>query len=252
MGGRLDATNVVQPVVSIITPIGLDHQQWLGNTTEAIAAEKAGIIKPGRPTLSAPQSPGAAEVLRRTAMEKGSPFEIVEAVWSGPLGLEGAHQRRNAALAARAIEMSCLGIPQAAVECGLATVRWLGRFQVTPEGWVLDGAHNPHAMTHLAATWREKFAEQKAKLLFSCLTDKDPRAMAQILEPIALECHVVEVGGSRAAKASAIARCWNIPVFCHEHTRAAVEKLRAGAGPVLATGSLYLVGEVLEALGLTP
>ncbi|MCX7869345.1 MAG: Mur ligase family protein, partial [Terrimicrobiaceae bacterium] len=110
MGGRLDATNVVDPAVAIITPIGLDHQQWLGETIGAIAGEKAGILKPGRPAVSSAQSAEAAEVLRRRAEALGVALEFVHSSWPGPLGLEGAHQRANAALAARALERAGIAI----------------------------------------------------------------------------------------------------------------------------------------------
>lgn len=252
MGGRLDSTNAIIPEVAILTPVGLDHQKWLGATVETIAAEKAGILKRGRPAVSAQQCPAVENVFRSRAAELGVPLEFVRGRWEGPLGLAGEHQRENAALAARALEMAGVKVAGEVLERGLAGVVWPGRFQVISRGWVLDGAHNPQAVARLVATWESSFPGEKAELLFSCLADKDASSMAKMLEPISEHCHLVAVGGSRSADLSELAQVWRIPVTVHPGTKEALQRLMPSGKRVLVTGSLYLVGEALEALGLNP
>ena len=105
LGGRLDATNAIEPVVSVITPIGYDHEKWLGNSLEEIAGEKAGIIKPRVPVVSASQEPAAEKVIRARAAECEAPIQFVAGAYSKtPLALAGAHQRQNASLAIAALQ----------------------------------------------------------------------------------------------------------------------------------------------------
>jgi dihydrofolate synthase/folylpolyglutamate synthase len=118
MGGRLDSTNTVTPLVSTITPIDMDHMQWLGDTLEKIAAEKAGIIKPGIPAVSAPQQPAAAEVLRKTAAGCGAEIRFVSEPCPLPIALAGSHQKWNAALAVETLRASGLEIPESAIRDG--------------------------------------------------------------------------------------------------------------------------------------
>jgi dihydrofolate synthase / folylpolyglutamate synthase len=123
LGGRLDATNAVQSVVSVITPIGYDHQTWLGNTLEEIASEKAGIIKKHIPVVSAAQEPAAEKVLRARAAECGAPLQIVsESYTKTPLTLAGAHQKQNAALAIAALHFGGIAIQEEAIARGLASI----------------------------------------------------------------------------------------------------------------------------------
>ncbi len=158
MGGRLDSTNAVTPIVSVITPIAMDHAQWLGDTLAKIAAEKAGILKPGVPAVSAAQAPEAAAVLEARASEVGAPLELVREPLDLPLGLGGSHQKANAALAVAALRAGGVSVSDAALRRGLATVQWPGRFQKLGDRFVLDGGHNPHAAAQLVQTWREEFA----------------------------------------------------------------------------------------------
>ena len=154
MGGRLDATNAVTPVVSVITPIDLDHQKWLGNTLEEIAAEKAGIIKPQVPVVSAAQLPEAAAVIRKTALSCEAPLQFV----SDPsedrvVSLAGTHQQQNAALAVAALRAGNIAIDDDAITTGLADVQWPARFQRWDDRTIIDGAHNPSGARMLAKTW---------------------------------------------------------------------------------------------------
>lgn len=255
MGGRLDATNAFTPAASVITPIGFDHMQWLGTTLSDIAAEKAGIIKPGIPVVSAPQQPEAMEIIRRRADELGSPLTVPEAPWEGPLALAGPHQRWNAAVALAAMEAAGLVAPAPA----LTTVQWPGRFQrLGPEGRVvLDGAHNQHAAEALVAAWRECFGEEKAVIIFGAVAGKNHPHVLRTLAPIARQFVMVTVKSPRAVPAAELTATVNDisptppvhPPFAQTltdlETALAVVPRGPGLPPVLICGSLYLVGEAL-------
>ena len=166
LGGRLDATNAVQSDVSVITPIGLDHEELLGNTLSEIAGEKAGIIKPHVPVVSASQQSQAEEVIRARATEYGSPLQFVSEFYHGsPVALRGQYQKQNAAVAIAAIHAANIQLDEKAIVRGLASVEWPARFQKWDERTIMDGAHNPGAARILAQTWREIFGDQKATLI---------------------------------------------------------------------------------------
>ena len=206
MGGRLDATNnVVAPMVSVITPIALDHTQWLGETLAEVAREKAGIIKPGVPVVSARQEAAAAQVLREAASETEfveNPLEARE------VALLGSFQKRNAALAVAALRAGGWETDDAAIREGLRNARCPGRFQIVGERFVLDGVDNPHAITNLAQNWRENFGDERADVIFGALADKDHQTMLKILEPIAREFLFVPVRNERRAAPEALAAGW--------------------------------------------
>ncbi len=250
MGGRLDATNVVTPRVSVLTPIGLDHQQWLGDSLEAIAAEKAGIIKPGCPAVSAPQPESVLQVFRETARERNAEFEVITAPFEGPTGLSGSHQKWNAALAARALELSGLPVSGAAIASGFATAQWPGRFQLLGPDLVLDGAHNPHAGRQLERTWRELRGSQKARIILGMMRDKDAAYFCRTLASIASCAVTVTVGNERSLFADELAEIWRQtnPGIPTQPASSLREALESGSGPTLVTGSLFLVGEALALL----
>lgn len=252
LGGRLDATNVVTPMVSVITPIDLDHQQWLGHTPAEIAMEKAGIIKPAVPVISAPQTEEVLSVLTQIAAHREAPFNLVMTpIGEVPIGLRGAHQRWNAALAIHALSVSELPVPDEAIVRGLAEVQWPGRFQVVDEHLVLDGAHNPAAARQLVETWRETFGEERATLILGVLKDKDAAGICQTLAPIAARVFAVPVRSERSLAPQEV-----LPAFaslaakleCTMYPNVARALAVAEAWPekALVTGSLFLVGEVLE------
>ncbi len=250
MGGRLDATNVVTPKVSVLTPIGLDHQQWLGDSLEAIAAEKAGIIKPGCPAVSAPQPESVLRVFRETARARNAEFEVINAPFEGSIGLAGSHQKWNAALAARALQLSGLPVSGAEIARGFASAQWPGRFQSLGPDLVLDGAHNPHAARQLERTWRELRGPQKARIVLGMMRDKDAALFCAALAPIASCAVTVTVGNERTLSAEEMAGIWKttnpgIPVQPVSSLR---EALEPGHGPTLITGSLFLIGEALALL----
>ena len=252
MGGRLDATNAVTPLVSVIMPVGLDHQAWLGETISLIAAEKAGIIKPGIPVVSAPQAGEVRAVLEAKAVEAGVQIGFVGVPWeAGPVGLAGAHQRWNAAAAIAALRVAGVEVGEEAIRSGLARVKWPGRFQRAGAALVVDGAHNPSATEVLVATWREVFGNVKARLVFGVLSDKDASALLHVLRAIADEIWLVPVAGARGASVDELRPAAEAAGFTVVHT-STIEEVLAGESsdraPVLVTGSLFLAGEVLALL----
>jgi dihydrofolate synthase / folylpolyglutamate synthase len=248
MGGALDATNAVFPLVSVITPIALDHTRWLGATLAEIAREKAGIIKPGVPVVSARQEPEAAAVLVERAAIAGSSLEFVEApLERAEIGLRGIHQRENSALAVAALRAAGVGVSDEAVGQGLRDVRWPGRFQVVNERIVLDGCHNPHAAAQLLVNWRDAYGKEKATVIFGALGDKDYSAMLRILEPISREVFFVPIRSERSAAPEALAEACTVQ---HRIFQSVKDALEASHGRTLVTGSLFLAGEALQALGV--
>jgi dihydrofolate synthase / folylpolyglutamate synthase len=231
LGGRLDSTNVVQPCLSVITKIALDHQRQLGNTLAAIAGEKAGIIKPGVPTIVAPQADSAAEVIRQTALAQNSAIRflannsitsryLADGYWQiemvspqgerycTQLGLRGPHQVTTAALAilaAEELQRQGFKLPKAAILEGLAMTRWPGRLEVlqAQPTVLVDGAHNPDGVESLATFLPAWFAERqftRRVLLFGVMHDKEIAAMAAILFPLFDEVILVARNAPRAAQ----------------------------------------------------
>lgn len=238
MGGRLDATNVVTPLVSVLTPIGMDHTQWLGDTLEKIAAEKAGIIKPGVPAVSAPQRPEAAAVLAAHG-----PVEFVANAIPADVTVRllGSHQRENAALAVAALRAAEISVAEEAVRAGLRDVHWPGRFQCRGN-LVLDGAHNAHGSAQLVRTWREVFGTERGPVIFGAMRDKGYADMLAALAPIATEFWFVPVDSQRAAAPEDLAATWAGPARVYPSLAAALADVRERT---LVTGSLFLVGEAL-------
>lgn len=251
MGGRLDATNAVTPRVSVITPIALDHTQWLGDTIRAVAGEKAGIIKRGVPVVSSEQEEAAEEVLRKTAAAAHASIEfITEPLEDYEIPLTGRFQRLNASLARAALEKSGFAARNDALRSGLRNVRWPGRFHEHGR-FILDGGHNPHAAISLVQNWRERFGGEKAFVIFGALADKDYESMLGILSPIAEEFLMVPVKSPRAASAATLKS--TSPGARKADTLA--EAMAVGvrqSRPVLITGSLFLVGEAMALLGMEP
>ncbi len=247
MGGRLDATTAVPADVCVITPVGLDHMQHLGNTLEEIAAEKAGIFVRGKPAISAPQDAGVRRVLEKEANEKRSLLEFVEEPLLGyPMALAGEHQTWNAALAVAALHR--LGIPLSSdsVGYGLRNVSWPGRFEIIRPGVVLDGAHNPHSAEVLAETWRRSFPGKQASLVFSAVAGKDIPGILEILAPLASRIFLCPVDTPRAAPPEELAGYLPPDAPPHETFGSFANAFTAASSqgePVLVAGSLFLVGE---------
>jgi len=258
LGGRLDATNAVQPNVSIITPIDLDHQQWLGESLEEIAHEKAGIIKPRIPVVAAAQAPDAEKVIRDRAVECQAPLQFVnDSYQKSPVSLFGEHQKQNAALALAALRAARIDIDDPAIARGLASVDWPARFQRWDDRIVIDGAHNPAAAQVLAQTWQETFGDQRASLILAILSDKDLRGICEALAPIADSVFLPKIRTDRAFPPDELAKvlCASIPSlpYCTTQSIAdAFDQARAKPNRILLTGSLHFAGEVLAWLQCQP
>ena len=249
MGGRLDSTNVVAPLVSVITPIAMDHMAWLGDSIAKIAAEKAGIIKPGAPVISSPQQQSAAEVLSAKSAELASPIRFIDAPVDIPVALPGIHQHWNAAVAIAAIETSGLKCPPKAIAKGLASVKWPARFQRVGERIIVDGAHNEHSAEALLSTWHEVFGSQKAAIVFGTLRDKEYSVMLRILEKVAGEFLFVPVRSERSEDPGVLKDQTQSPSREFPDLPSAIKAAMDTTLPVLITGSLFLAGEALEKLG---
>ncbi len=251
LGGRLDSTNVVTPEVCAITPIALDHQHILGETLAEIAGEKAGIIKPGVPVVSAPQEREAREVFERVAREKKAPLTFIEEpLADAPIGLPGEHQRWNARLAIETLKAAGMDF----AESGLEHVRWPARFdrRQLDDGTqlVIDGAHNPAAAMALVKTWREVFGDEKATIIYSSANRKDVAGVLKELAAMAGEFHFVPIQSKRAVPPAQMAELceFEIPVFTHPAFDQAFDLAVSGGRPVLIAGSLFLAGEALAQL----
>jgi dihydrofolate synthase/folylpolyglutamate synthase len=281
LGGRLDATNVVTPLVSVITNIAFDHTQYLGETLAQIASEKCGIIKPSVPVVTAAAAAEALTVIRRTAAAQGSRLFVVgqdicaarlhedekcqrleltgtrQAYGPLTIPLLGEHQTINCATAVAALEASGLSVSPKQVQEGLARTSWPGRFQMVSHDptVVLDGAHNAAAAERLAATLREHFVGEKLALILGVLRDKNYDQMCQILAPLAERILCVPVNSERTCEPDQLAR-WckaanpsaNVSVS-RNVSEAYAEASRLKQGVIVIAGSLFLVGEALDRLG---
>lgn len=254
MGGRLDSTNAVASNISVITSIGMDHQKWLGDTLEAIAAEKAGIFKPGVPAVvPANLVPEAMEVMRSRAAETGSPLTVVPAELSSDsrLGLRGVHQRWNGALAVEALKLLRPDLPESVVRQGLAETVWPGRFQVFADPGrtvVVDGAHNAAAVEVLCATWKEEFGQQRPVLVFGAVGDKDAATMLQGLRGVASRVIFTTVPTQRGRTGGELAAELGLRPGDEVIEDLETALRRPEGGLILVAGSLYLAGKALELL----
>lgn len=297
MGGRLDATNVVDPCISVITDIALDHQAFLGNTLAEIAREKAGIIRKSGTVVTLPQHPEATDVLGRAILENQA--RTVDAVEYMPpvspgaselpqtrnekretsyqlevLGTEikiqspliGRHQLRNLALAiAAAVELKNFGFPitPQQIEAGIRNTRWPGRFQTVPPAppypeIVLDVAHNPAGAWALRAALSQYYEGRPLILIFGAMADKAIAEISEILFPLADCVIATSAMNPRAATPDAIRQAaarTDAQIICEPSITAAIERARVLAIPrknpaIVITGSIYVVGEALQVLGI--
>jgi dihydrofolate synthase/folylpolyglutamate synthase len=263
LGGRFDATNVVTPIVSVITSLSLDHMNLLGRTIEQIAFEKAGIIKRHVPVVSAPQVPEAMDVIRRVARVRSAKLTVAPSPWSspnsqqreGPLPLLGAHQLINASVAVTALQIvkQCgLSINDEAIQRGLADVKWPGRLEVLGREplVVVDGAHNGDSAQKLAVALREVFHLGRWTLIIGISADKDIPAILDGLLPIAERVIVTRASNSRAADIQMIGA--QVADRGYELARAAtvaeaLEIALREQSPIIITGSLFTVADAREA-----
>ena len=286
LGGRLDSTNVLVPEVVALTNVALDHRQYLGDTLEAIAGEKAGIIKAGVPVVTAERSESIRAIFGRRAAELRAPFhalaadepatvqptpagtrfELTTATW-GPLRLAtplaGAHQAVNAALAVRALELlpAPLRPSRVAVVAGLAGVSWAGRLQhevIDGRDWLFDVAHNPAGVEALVSALPTLALPRPLVAVVGILGDKD---WSRMLPPLGAAADTLVLTEPPSAPperrwdaATVLARLPAVPGEVQPDFARALERARAlaGRGTVLVTGSFHTVGDALALLGRAP
>lgn len=280
LGGRLDATNVLkEPLLTVVTSIGFDHTQHLGNTLEAIAAEKAGILKPGAPFLCGEEDPLPRGVLAARARAVGAKLRSAPAAlrrlsedWERgsqtaetPGGtlltvpLLGDAALRNAALVLSALDglrARGLALPEVAALAGLAAARWPARFQVEPgpggKRLVVDGAHNEAAMEAFAATWRRSpYSKRGPLIVMGVLADKDWERLARLAAPLAARFVATQPPSPRALPAEELAealrRAGARDVRAVPDAEAALSAWRSDPAPHGAViGSFYLAGLALR------
>ena len=241
MGGRLDATNVIRPLVSVITNIELEHTAVLGSTIAKIAAEKAAIIKPGVPVVTAETKAEALRVMKHRADKDRSVLVQVGSRAAGfDLGLLGEHQQANAACAVAAVRLAGIQADRTAILAGLRKVAWPGRFQVVARKplTILDGAHNPAGAQVLARTLAERFPGKKFVFVMGVQKDKDAPPMLREFSKVAQE--IIITRSANKAAAATVARQKAIGLE---------QALRLSAGrDRVITGSLYLVADALKNL----
>ncbi len=295
MGGRLDATNVVEPRVSVITDISLDHQKFLGNIVTEIAREKAGIIRPGGVVVTLPQQPQANDVIGDTILELGAqgvsavPYvppvspnspEHTGATDARPIStyplqvlgqqilvespLVGRHQLRNLALAIATAEvLSHQGLPitPQTIEQGISQTYWPGRFQVLPADrgapeYVFDVAHNPAGAWALRSALSTCYEDRPMTFVFGAMRDKAIGEMAEILFPLASQVIATKADNPRSATPDEIREAATrtaTDIEDAEDVASALARARSLAGSsgiVVVTGSIYIVGEAMRALGV--
>lgn len=286
MGGRLDATNIITPLVSVITTIAMDHEAYLGTTLADIAAEKAGIIKPGRPVVSGVVEPAAAQVIRQSAERAEAPLYLLGGDFSARrepdetvsyqgmarsyaalrLGLRGAYQADNTALALATLEV--LGervglVSEGVIRSALLEVRWPGRleffpdcrWQGKPRSLLLDGAHNPAGVETLMAALKSDFHFERLVMVWASMGDKD---FCSCLNTIATICDVLiftRPENSRSATPDQLMKALSGVERGESLSSPSVEEALAMAyemaGPqdlICVAGSLYLIGKARSLL----
>jgi len=280
MGGRLDATNIVDPLLSVITDISLDHTEWLGSTIAAIAREKAGILRRNGTLVTLPQHPEANQALGEvatdldvrgisavpymppTATESAYTVQALSALIPVDSPLTGAHQHRNVALAiAAAVELATthsFPITPASMAAGIRATRWPARLERINKGgveWILDVAHNPAGAWALRAGLNATLADDKKPrvLIFSCLRDKPIAEMAQILFPLFDQVIIAPMHAARAADIQdllAAAGATGTPAIAAQSVSDAMQIAanKSDTGLIVISGSVYLVGEARSLL----
>ncbi len=261
MGGRLDATNAVPKDVAVLTPIGMDHMQYLGGTLYDIGAEKAAIAAWHRPLLTAPQEPEVLRAIHESSERMDTAYRVVPAAECPelPLGLHGSYQRANAALALAALRAA---IPhflcsEEELAKGLREVKWPGRFEEILPHCIMDGAHNPPAMRVLVSTWKERYGDRKARCIYAGSADKALDEVLALLSPIVGEWVLPPVNSPRILAATDMAakvRAASVAPIAQPETLAEVmQELVEHQGeeeacPVLICGSFFLLGEAKACL----
>ncbi|MFD4816967.1 bifunctional folylpolyglutamate synthase/dihydrofolate synthase [Peribacillus butanolivorans] len=276
LGGRLDTTNVIQPLLSIITSISLEHTNILGNTLAEIASEKAGIIKSGAPIISGVTGEEPAKVIEEKAAsadvpyyqlgrdfyvndvkqsKHGQSFSISldnRSIRNIDLQMLGRHQIDNAALAVAAVMLVIEGIDEKSIRKGIGEAKWNGRFEkISDEPLVIiDGAHNPAGIEVLIETLKTHYPDYTYRFIFSSFRDKDYSQMLHMLEKKAIEIIITEFNHERAADAEKLYKqCSHENKSIDKDWQSAIRKGRQNTGEkeiLVITGSLYFLSLVRE------
>lgn len=266
LGGRLDATNIVTPLASVITNIQYDHEKWLGDRLEMIAFEKAGIIKENIPVVTAVEDGEAWRVIQQTAAEKHSPTHRVStsdysAIFeTATFPLEGGHQLKNAACALKTVELLQREFPvdPGAIRNGLSSVQWPGRFQTLRQDGkeiILDGAHNPDGVLTLKAAFEAKYPGRKAALVMGVFKDKAWEKMSATLRPIVSKVRLAPLHSERTFEPETGVACWKRLGIDDAKSFPSVAEALASVSSeplVVVAGSLHLIGEAMEYLKISP
>ena len=279
MGGEFDATNVIpSPEVAVFTNIGLDHTDYLGDTVEKIALTKSGILKKGSDCVIYPSHPSAVEVIKQKCVSLDIPYTVVDFDSINPIsasidgqvfdwaeykslstGLLGSHQRCNAATALTAVKKLAergFSVTEENVRKGLLNAVWQGRFEVLRKEplFIVDGGHNPQCMEALAENIRSYFPDTRLTVLTGVLADKDYAAMYDLIAPYVKEFILVTPPSPRALPAKELGEkllVYGRPITACETISEGVEKAVSAAeseGAVLAFGSLYMIGDIKQAV----
>ena len=256
LGGRLDATNICKPELTVITRVGLDHCQWLGSTIESIAAEKCGIIKPGVPIVLGRNNPRVRAVAEARAAEVGAPFHYApdladESEIPADFPLAGKFNRENAVTAIAALKVLFNTSSFFLLPSSFTHVVWPGRFQKVGN-FIVDGAHNPPGARALAAALDEECL-RKLNLIAGFCSDKDVSGVLHELKPFVKNAMAVRTSSSRSLTAAETASAMrSVGINTAECASLGDAIKAAGHEPTLICGSLFLVGEALEVLGAYP
>jgi dihydrofolate synthase / folylpolyglutamate synthase len=262
LGGRLDSTNIVSPIAAAIVSIDFDHEEQLGHTLASIAAEKAGVIKPGIPVICGPLPMEALDVIaavcarqQATLVRTDADPALLARVAGMPIALAGAHQQANAAVAVRLLEAidqaagPGLRVGADAIRAGIATAAWPGRLEAFTRGdcrILLDAAHNP-AGTRALASYLRQAAPGGVTLVFGAMRDKSLREMLEALAPVAASIICTTAPGARAMTAgelTELADGLGLRAAAIADPIEAVTRACADGRPVVVAGSIFLIGPV--------
>lgn len=251
LGGRLDSTNVLSPMVAAVTTVGVEHTEYLGHSVQDIAGEKGGIAKPGVPFVIGDTDPAIASLLEAEAARRGARIVRVPptARYDGPLALAGEHQARNAAVAQGILNELPAPIKpgDAAIAAGFASAWLPGRLDRRGK-WVFDVAHNPSSVRALVSSLRSMRLGGPLHVLVGVLADKDATTILRELEQVADRIWVTEppsAPAGRRVSAQAVAARAAAPVEVEPNFDRALERVQRGAGTVLVTGSFHTVGDAM-------
>ena len=278
IGGLRDSTNVITPLISVITTVSYDHTDVLGETIQEIAAEKAGIIKPGVPVVSSVKNPEAQVVIRETAAEKNAPLQQLEEhmkvsnvrledgyqvfdleigesrLENIALSMFGIHQAENAGLAVTAVKTiaDTFNVSDEAIYAGLKKAKWAGRFEKFGEHIVIDGAHNPEGMTMLLQTLTAVYPEYKYHFLYAALEEKDNASSVAMVDQVATDITFTSFHHAGATpKEKLMDYSSHTEKSAIDDWKKVITDFQSSHGEtdvLVITGSLYFMSEVREYL----